>query len=389
MVDAHVPGTPFDFETVILHNPISASQKGGGYFSQILKKDSRPLLVQTVASKSKAGLTKGARVGHLDVIVDPDGLLCEWLADLEAALVDQIARNASVWFTSAMDRDEVDYLLIPTCKTYRKQTAMRTLVPVPRYTDQVNSVMFFDENERPVPRETLTPESEFIAVIEVSGVRFTTSSMRIELTVRQVMILGEQTPTTCLIKKVAREDKPVVETKPTGGVQSNRNEQEESTAVLDSTSETSVKELTLVEPISSEQNEPINADEQNTVPREGSSDNQDGLGVVVESNNDKPEDLIDSAEDGSPEANSSLELESSGSNLEEIQLRAPSDAPVIGLKEKDEVYQALYEEVYQKARETKKQAIRLYLEAQELQSEHALTAIESSDDEDEGEHLLH
>ena len=366
MTDAHVPGTPFDFNNVVLHNPISASQKGGGYFSRISGKDSRPLLVQTTTTISKAGLTKGTRVGHLDVLVDPDGKLCGWLADLEATIVDHIAKNASTWFTSAMDRDEIDYLLVPTCKTHRKKTAMRTLVPIPRYAGQENSVTFFDENEHTVPRETLTPESEFIAVVEVSGVRFTTSSMRIELTTRQVMIIGERTPATCLIKKPNCETVAAVEV-------AHSSSSETASAGTDGGAE----------------------QEQTAVESEGAKPS--GLGATINdgANTRENSDLSESPEpqatitvaSGNPITN--IDVGTGATGLEEVVVEMPNDGPSIGLKEKNEVYQALYEEVYQKARESKKQAIRLYLEAQELQSEHALTAIESSEDEDEGEHLLH
>jgi hypothetical protein len=380
MTDAHVPGTPFNFDNVVLHTPISASQKGGGYFSRISGKDSRPLLVQTTTMRSKAGLTKGTRVGHLDVLVDPDGNLCGWLADLEATIVDNIAKNASTWFTSAMGRDEVDYLLVPTCKTLRKKTAMRTIVPIPRYAGQDNSVTFFDENEHTVPRETLTPESEFIAVIEVSGVRFTTSSMRIELTTRQVMIIGERTPATCLIKKPCGENVAAVEV-----AHSSNSDTTEPTVVLEITNATS-------ETASAGTNNGAEQEQtavESFVDDDSDAAKQSGLGGATNDSTDTRENRDGSESQGAGNHSTNIEDGTCATGLEEVIVGMPNDGPVIGLKEKNEVYRALYEEVYQKARESKKQAIRLYLEAQELQSEHALTAIESSEDEDEGEHFLH
>jgi len=307
-----------------------------------------------------------SRSSHIDLVVDPDSDLCGWLADLEAKLVELIAAKASTWFTSAMSKDEIDYLLVPSCKTQRSTTSLRVTLPSKRYTGQNETVQFFDENKRPIPESELSSDSECISVLEIVGVRFTTTAMRVEINVKQVMVLGVSPSEACLIQEAVATDTIV------DG---------------DSHDEDETDERAVASPVS---NTEVPADGTDKIVLEVSEDNSSN--VVAAGNNESvevspsPPVELDKKEGQLPEASQTAVQ---GISLEEVDDLRPTNEETIGLKEKNEVFQALYEELYRKAREAKKAAIKLYLDAQELQEEHALEAIESSDEEDENEHVLH
>jgi len=330
MTVAHVPGEPFEFGSIVFADPTSGGQRGG-YFSRLSLPNSNPFLIQTPTTISKSGISTTTRSTHMDIEVESNSAMHQWLVDLESHILETITANSDKWFTSPMTADEISYLLVPICKRQAKREFMRATIPVARYAAQSRGLSVFDENEVAQPQSSITSETRFIGVIELVGIRFTSTAMRIELNLKQVMILGEVAEPVCLVKKTTIDPSPQ-------GVTNNMIE-------------------------TSEQDDTDDADAQFTT------------------------DII-----GEPEVKSEIQTsfvnDTTPQSLEEVNIDAKSGGEGIQLKEKHEVYKELYHELYDRARMAKKQAIRLYLEAQELQVEHALDAIESSDDEDENEHML-
>lgn len=338
MTVAHVPGEPFEFSSIVFADPTSGGQRGG-YFSRLSLPNSNPFLIQTPTTISKSGIATTTRSTHMDIEVESNSAMHQWLVDLESHILETITANSDKWFTSPMTADEISYLLVPICKRQAKREFMRATIPVARYAAQSRGLSVFDENEVAQPQSSITSETRFIGVIELVGIRFTSTAMRIELNLKQVMILGEVAEPVCLVKKTTIDPPP-------RGVTNNMIE-------------------------TSEQDDQDDA----------KHDDTDDADAPFTTN------II-----GEPEVKSeiqtSLAAATTPQSLEEVNIDAKSGGEGIQLKEKHEVYKELYQELYDRARMAKKQAIRLYLEAQELQVEHALDAIESSDDEDENEHML-
>lgn len=344
MASAHVPGESFEFDSVVFADPTSGGQRGG-YFSRISRSDSTPLLIQTPATTSKSGISTTTRSTHMDIEVERESALHQWLSDIESYILESITANSDKWFTSPMTADEISYLLVPVCKRQAKREFLRATIPVARYAAQSRGLSVFDENEVAQPQSSITADTRFIGVIEVVGVRFTSTAMRIELNLKQVMILGKSAEPVCLVKKNKASSEQAI---------------------------TSATEHSL-------QAQP-----------DGDSDTVAENGISVTENQDKSElqneenqHSVDHEVRTTPSPPISLSLEEVN-----VDIATGSEIQGIQLKEKHEVYQELYRELYERARTAKKQAIQLYLEAQELQVEHTLEAIDSSDDEDENEHVL-
>ena len=415
MATAHVPGEEFDFAKIKLQDPIVGGGRGAGYFAKATCDDSRALLFQTPPSFSKAGIVSTSRSNHVDILINKDSELAAWLGELEAHMIEEITQNASKWFTSPMTADEINYLLVPTSKTYKKQMYMRATLPVARYAGQGKGVLVFDESETPVPQTDILDSTQFIGVVEVAGMRFTTTAMRLELILKQIMVLGNSTAAPiCLVRRSTSTDT-------------------EATNTISKTPSTPpVHEQVSLEPSLNEQSDvAVDTHPQTSLPSENKeplalsvADTNGNIVEVANENSAEPEIEEQTAiqdahvatnevEDGNIEDNSitndmaehndvednSVNEASGATNssedatsatLEEVVVDTPiASKATIDLKKKDEVYQDLYEELYERARDAKRYAIKLYLEAQELQTEHALDAIESSDDEGELEELLH
>lgn len=370
MTIAHVPGEPFKFESIVFADPTSGGQRGG-YFSRLSCADSSPLLIQTSATTSKSGITTTTRSTHMDIEVESNSALHQWLSDLENYILESITANSDKWFTSPMTADEISYLLVPVCKRQASREFMRATIPVARYAAQSRGLSVFDENEVSQSQSSITAETHFIGVVEVVGVRFTSTAMRIELNLKQVMVLGKTAEPVCLVKKskATTETEYMADAEPAAD-----NGTVEAVRVSETLDNSSLTQTQLNVVSNREGNSKVTEVEDPAKPKV-QTDTEHRSGTHSTYSNQVPGTLTSTSDDVT---------------LEEVNvdIDTESDAQGIQLKEKHEVYQELYSELYNRARMAKKQAIQLYLEAQELQVEHALDAIESSDDDDDNEHVL-
>lgn len=309
----------------------------------------------------------------MDIEVEPSTALHQWLADLENYILDSITANSDKWFTSPMTADEISYLLVPVCKRQARKEFMRATIPVARYAAQSRGLSVFDENEVAQPQSSVTAETRFIGVVEVVGVRFTSTAMRIELNLKQVMVLGKTAEPVCLVKKskAATETECVVNAEPTVD-----NETIETVGVSETPDQPSLTQtqLNVEEGMSNQEGDIKVTEAEDRAEPKVQTETEVGSGTHSASSNETTST--------SPSPSGNLALEEVDVDIDD-----ESEVQGIQLKEKHEVYQELYRELYERARTAKKQAIQLYLEAQELQVEHALEAIDYSD-EDENEHLL-
>jgi hypothetical protein len=77
-------------------------------------------------------------------------------------------------------------------------------VNVPTSVTRANACTVFDESEKPVHLSYLTPEHQIISIIEVLGIRFTSSSFQLDLSCKQIAAVSNQPLfQSCVIKKDA------------------------------------------------------------------------------------------------------------------------------------------------------------------------------------------
>ena len=208
----------------------------------------------------------------------------------------------------------------------------------PRYAGQTGGLLVFAEDETPLRRQDVQRDAPLIAVIEVRGLRYTSSSMRLELVLRQVMVLKdlEAAPAGCMISVGRAEASAESSAEPSA----------------ESLAESSAEPV--AEPLVEPSAEPL-------------------AGPLAESSAEPSAEPL-----AGPLAESSAEPTV---ELEVVEPTAHTGAPVLGLRTPAAVYQELYEETYRRAQAAKQRAVALFLEANEMCSAYGLDEIGADTDE--------
>lgn len=210
----HIIGMPFQYDQLRLTTP-TVVQNGNSHFTRILFDDA-PLYFQTPRCATKQGIvvTAGSKKTYYDLILDSNSetshspkeftAFVEWIQSLEDAVVKMLCSNGKLWFRDPLSEDDIRALFTSPLKPLKggSQLSLRVNVPssVSRVTQYTCTV--FDENEKLVHLNYVTPEHSIISIIEVLGVRFTSSSFHLDLASKQIAVMANQPLfQTCVIQK--------------------------------------------------------------------------------------------------------------------------------------------------------------------------------------------
>jgi hypothetical protein len=210
----HIIGMPFQYDQLRLTTP-TVVQNGSSHFTRILFHDA-PLYFQTPRCATKQGIvvTAGSKKTYYDLILDSNSetshspkeftAFVEWIQLLEDAVVKLLCSNGKLWFRDPLSEDDIRALFTSPLKPLKggSQLSLRVNVPssVSRVTQYTCTV--FDENEKLVHLNYVTPEHSIISIIEVLGVRFTSSSFHLDLASKQIAVVANQPLfQTCVIQK--------------------------------------------------------------------------------------------------------------------------------------------------------------------------------------------
>jgi hypothetical protein len=207
-------GMPFQYDLLRLTTP-TVVQNGNSHFTRIMFDDA-PLYFQTPRCATKQGIvvTAGSKKTYYDLILDSNSetshspkeftAFVEWIQSLEDAVVKLLFSNGKLWFRDPLSEDDIRGLFTSPLKPLKggSQLSLRINVPssVTRATQYTCTV--FDENEKLVHLNYVTPEHSIISIIEVLGVRFTSNSFHLDLAAKQIAVVAIQPLfQTCVIKK--------------------------------------------------------------------------------------------------------------------------------------------------------------------------------------------
>jgi hypothetical protein len=123
---------------------------------------------------------------------------------LEDAVIKLLHSNGKLWFRDPLSEDDVRGLFASPLKPLKGGNQLSLRVNVPTSVTRANACTVFDESEKPVHLSYLTPEHQIISIIEVLGVRFTSSSFQLDLSCKQIAAVSNQPLfQSCVIKKDA------------------------------------------------------------------------------------------------------------------------------------------------------------------------------------------
>ncbi|MDA9216230.1 hypothetical protein N9O88_00205 [bacterium] len=386
----------FTFDNIKLSTP-QAIQGGGAYFTN-LTLDDNPIYLQFPKCKSKSGIISTKKTKYIDLMYknETTSLIHEWLEGVENKCKNLLDEKKEIWFMNDLTKDDIDSMLTPCSRIYKngKFILLRMIINNSKKINVTEELQIFDENERKIDEDKLTSENEFIPLVILDGIKFTSRSIEIELKVIQMMILTEIKPEKCFIKKKELENKINISSLEKSDKylddeeQLNVNNQEKNKEELDTNKKEQNEqedEINILENLG--ENNIINGNIDldminNEVLNKNNQQEQDKLtGLNLE-----PIDLekvnvgnieIKKEDIGKKDKNQIEEI------LEDINFDEINNENEFTLKKPDEIYLEIYKDAKQKAKQMKQAAIAAYLEAKHIKDKYRLFNVDDSSDEED------
>lgn len=352
-----------EFEELQIHTP-KAIQGGNAYVANLSLYDN-PLVFQTPKCESKSGIHKTNKQVYTDILfTDHNYNFLNWIQKLEKRIQELIYEKRLTWFGNNDDDDEetsmddIEHNWIPSIKSYKKKYLMRCYFPknIKNYT---RAVSVYDDDENELTLDSLVGGANMITILEVSGLKFTSTYFNLELNVRQIMIIKEkQLFNKCLIK--LNKKKSNIEEE-----EEKENYESEYESESDAESEKNTSDILNDEINVNDKNETINV-----VKKVEINENKENLAIK-------------------PQENTNTLVKSVNNNeLSEIELEIPKSENSINLKKPNEVYLEIYEKAKEKAKQARLEAIKAYLTLKEIKKTYLLDEMDISDDESDDDKFL-
>lgn len=315
------------FDTLSLGNP--ARLQGGSYYSKLfLNNDSVFLKIEYCATKQ--GIVETNNKTYTDLLFTVnESEYVDWFGDLETKVKEILTTKANDWFTQNLSDDDIEHFYNSCVKTYKtNQTLLRTFIDINSGNQKCS---IFDENK--MICDMASVENRKIAtILHIKGIRLTSTSFQLDIENKQILLLDDKNVfEECMIDV----DKPISKQQHPDTVVLKENER----VPLKSESTSSNENLG-----SLEQSKKINnEDDKKTQDYSNDSD--------YESEDLKEIDLthfVDGKEDGGEDVNG---------DKKKMKLKTPHD-----------VYLEMYHLAKKRAKETRKHAIKAYIDAQNIKA---------------------
>ena len=189
------PSDKFDFSTLNLENP--SPLQGGNFFTKLNFTDKKlPLYVQLPKCLSKHGIIKSgsSKKSYIDLLFKYfDSDVLTWFENLEAKCRELVYEKKDLWFQTAMDLDDIENMFISPTKSFRsgKFITIRAHIPCTKQIKK-NYCMIYDETEKILDATSVTETTELIPLICVDGIKFSSKSFQLDITLPQLMIISVQ-----------------------------------------------------------------------------------------------------------------------------------------------------------------------------------------------------
>ena len=181
----------FNFKEITLENPTPL--QGGSFFTKIkVTNKSVPLYIQFPKCISKNGIiTSTNKRSYIDLqynFFETD--ILNWLENLETKCRELIFEKRDLWFETEMMEDDIESMFLNTYKPYNsgKFLIVRTNFPMLKNMKQPGCLIY-DENENFLEFDSIKDTTAFIPLLHIEGIKFTSKSFKVEITIKQIMVL--------------------------------------------------------------------------------------------------------------------------------------------------------------------------------------------------------
>lgn len=356
------------------------------FFSKILN-NKEEFYLQTPKCTIKNGIIKNSKKKYLDLVftVENNGDFIEFFENLQSYLEDKIYENKDVWFQSDIDKDDIHYFFQNPMKKYKKhQMIIRTFIKNELLGS--DNLVIFRKNGDKVDETILDDKDKnytFIFLLELTGVRFTSTNFHLDIYVKQSVIIDDD----------PLENKCFIQLKET---MENSNNLEND---VSSNSKTSINPKLDNKSIICE-NEPPQPKLENKKEYETEDELKNDDAIQDTSNNEnKNEKIIDKENDKEIDENENknknekeninqgfmketkeIDENENNSKMEEIDLEDDEiNDDIMNLRKPNEIYYEMYKNARNKAKKLKEQTIEAYLIAQQIRDTYLLEELDKSD----------
>ena len=177
------------------------SLRGNTYISP-LTIDDNSIYVKLPRSSTKNGIQKTSKKMYTQLLFDDkkdthfDTIT--WFDNLEKRIKKLILEKKEEWFQTNIDAEDIEQHWVSNLRTLRNKTPSNMLQcfipnsPLDLEENHGPSLLVFDENEKQLSLEEVDNKCENTCLIEISRLKFTPQTFKIDVYLRQLMIHSSQ-----------------------------------------------------------------------------------------------------------------------------------------------------------------------------------------------------
>ena len=388
----------FDFSNISLKSPKPIQ---GGSFMSSIRHNNESLIIQTPKIRTKKGITQTNKHVYTDLVFEnEDSDFVEWVENLQENVRDVILTKSDNWFHEPVTLDEIEYNWNDSFRTYKQtKQLLRTFIHKNKGISS-NVLKIYDSDYKSKHINDISADTPIICILEIIGLKFSSTSFQLDFCLRQVMILEDKPIFNEPLIKISKEK---VVPKENGEKNVSFTEKPE-----EITLEKEVENVENLETLDKDnQVEEIIDNSSNTL-----SENLEELAKVstveevkqlatleklVETPLKKEEKVVEKNEieeftnnveevnlDDLEKSTELVKTESKKDELEEVNLTFDEE-DAITLKNPNEIYLDIYRQAREKAKKAKQEAIKAYLEAKRIKELYMLEIVDSSEDESDSD----
>ena len=170
-----------------LHSPMPI--QGGSYLAK-LTLNCNPILFQMPKCSTKKGIVSSGKRFYCDLLFKYDDTnVIDIIETMENIIRDKVFEKSELWFQDPPTLEDIEYNWNESVKQTKQNFYLRTYVGNSKNVKSTISV--YNSNQQQISMEDITPSSNIITIVEVTGLKFSSSSFHINYCLRQVMVLEE------------------------------------------------------------------------------------------------------------------------------------------------------------------------------------------------------
>ena len=422
----------FVFNNLTLSHPTGLQGAGGTYFTK-LNYSGEPVYVQSTKCLTKQGIIVTEKKAYCDLMFSKDDeKIIKWFEDLEKNICNLIYNKRKSWFDNDLDLEDIENHFTSPIRVYKSGKFYLVRVNI-LYNKRLSDTLLscYNKKGEQVDADEIKDTVKIIPLLEIQGVKFSSRSFQLEMVLKQVMIMEEESNfNSCLINI----DSGIIENKNNKSINedvlvdvSENNLVDVSENNLVDVSENNlvdvsdnnlvdVSENNLVDGsennlvdgsdnlvdgsdngLSLEKIEKDDNDESDINDDENSIDNitlsdDDEEGVIKDTIEVKNDNVMKDESNDSDDSDNDYDSEDNHENnynynkkdeyLEEVELDLDElDNADFKIKNPQDVYFEIWKQSRDKAKKLKRQALEAYLESKKIKSNYMIEDIDNSDDE--------